>query len=143
MNNNSGFSEGQFNNELNRLLAVHQKQIEDNQEAIQSLKDGLNKIQTDVIVIPEKLSGKSDRLSESISSLGARVGSMEERVKSLEANYTLLQRAVAIVVRAKELLDKVTTGLLVSVLAIMLGTVFVSNNPHFKPPPQENAPIKK
>ena len=128
--NNSQIS-GNFSNEYIRLLAMHQKQIEDNQSSLQEIREQISDIRTDLAVIPEKLSSGNDRLKESVTSLGSRLGSVEERLKSLEAQFAISQRDLISVLHTKESWDKAVWGLFVTVVGSILITIFVSNNYFF------------
>ena len=130
---NSQISSG-TNSELYRLLAMHQKQIEDTQTGIEEIKACLSDIRTDLAVIPEKLNSSTDRLKESVNSLGARLGSVEERLAILESQTVLLSRDTSLVLQAKESWDKVSVGIIATVIGAILITVFVNNNPYFHKP---------
>lgn len=126
--NNSQIS---ANNDLYRLLAMHQKQIEDSQSSLLEVREQISDIRTDLAVIPEKLSSGNDRLKESVNSLGSRLGSVEERLKSLEAQFAVSQRDVSSILNTKDSWDKAISSILITVLATILIVVFVTNNPHF------------
>jgi len=132
--NNSQISLGGVSNEYNRLLAMHQKQIEDNQVSLQEIREQISDIRTDLAVIPEKLSSSNDRLKESVSGLGARLGSVEERLKSIEAQFAVSQRDIVSVLHSKESWDKAMWGLFVMVIGTAMIAVFITNNPNFNPP---------
>lgn len=137
--NNSQIS-GNFGNEYTRLLAMHQKQIEDNQYSLQEIREQISDIRTDLAVIPEKLSSGNDRLKESVSSLGSRLGSVEERLKSLEAQFAVSQRDIISVLHTKESWDKAMWGLFVTVAGSILVAVFVVHNPFLSKQTPSNNP---
>lgn len=138
--NNSQIS-GSFNNEYNRLLAMHQKQIEDNQLSLQEIREQISNIRTDLAVIPEKLSSGSDRLKESVTSLGSRLGSVEERTKSLESDHALLKRDIAFILQLKESQDQVIRNVLITFVGAIIVAVFISHNPFFNKLTPNSNPI--
>ncbi len=138
--NNSQISGG-ANSELYRLLAMHQKQIEDNQVSMQEIREQIADIRTDLAVIPEKLSSGSDRLKESVSSLGARLGSVEERIRNQESQFALAQRDIVGVLQTKESWDKAMWGVFVTVVASIVMGIFITNNPFFNKPPHLPPPL--
>ncbi|HEY9704564.1 MAG TPA: hypothetical protein V6C58_19125 [Allocoleopsis sp.] len=139
--NNSQISGG-FSNEYTRLLAMHQKQIEDNQSSLQEIREQISDIRTDLAVIPEKLSSGNDRLKESVNSLGSRLGSVEERLKSLEAQFAVSQRDIMSVLNTKESWDKAMWGLFITVIGSIMITIFVNNNYFFNKYHSPNNPDK-
>lgn len=140
--NNSQISGG-VGNEYIRLLAMHQKQIEDNQSSLQEIREQISDIRTDLAVIPEKLSSSNDRLKESVNSLGSRLGSVEERLKSLEAQFAVSQRDIIEVLHTKESWDKAMWGLFVTVMGSILIALFVTNNSFFNRQHEPSTVIEK
>jgi chromosome segregation ATPase len=130
--NNSQISSG-TNSELYRLLAMHQKQIEDNQTHLQEIREQISDIRTDLAVIPEKLSSGSDRLKESVNSLGARLGSVEERIRTQESQFALAQRDIVGVLQTKESWDKAMWAIFIALISGVAMIIFVNNNPFFNP----------